>query len=141
MAAAAWPALRFVAVHAQHGREQGAVTEVPREAQRPASPTGGGSHLFFRQQVPERDSEGHAGLGQQPHGLGFGVPAGNASLQPGYQRPQLAGRLRGAPSVAGYVGQPDNGGTECEHGTEVRIVRAGNAKDVRRDIQRAGDMP
>jgi hypothetical protein len=132
---------KLIAVHAQHGREEGVVTEVPGEAQRPAGPAGGGGHLLLRQQVPERNSEGHTGLHQESHGLGFGVPAGNARLQPGDQRPQFADRLRGMPSVAGYVGQPDDGGTEREHRGEVGVVRPGNAEYVRRNGERAGDVP
>jgi len=45
----------FVAVHAQYGREQFPVAEVPGDAQRPAGPPGGGGQLFLRQQVAERD--------------------------------------------------------------------------------------
>jgi hypothetical protein len=142
MAAAVWPALRSsLPCMRKDGREQVTIIEVQGEAQRPSSPAGGGGHLLLGQQVAERDSEGDTGLHQQPHGLRFGVPAGKADLQPRDQRPQLANRLQSPTSAAGYVGQPDNGGTECEHGSEVCVVRPCNAEHVRRNVERAGDAP
>jgi hypothetical protein len=36
--------------------------------------------------------------------------------------------------------QPGDGGSECEHGEEVGVVRADDPEHVRRDGQRAGDM-
>lgn len=130
----------FVAVHAQYGREQFPVAEVPSDAQRPAGPPGGGGQLFLRKQVAERDPEGHPGLGQQPHGFKFGVPGGDAGFQPGDQWPQLADRIGGPPAMASDVGQSDDGCAECEHGGEVGVVRADDTEHVRRYGQRAGDM-
>ena len=68
----------FVAVHSQHGRQQLPIAKVPCDTQCPAGPPGGGSQPFLGQQMPERDPEVHAGLGQQPHRLSFGMPGGDA---------------------------------------------------------------
>ena len=91
---------------------------------RPAGPPGGGGQLFLRQQVAERDPEGDPGLGQQPHGFGFGVPGGDAGFQPGDERPQLADRIGGPPAMAGDVGQPDDAGApDGKSGDPHRLQR------------------
>ena len=104
----------FVAVHSQHGRQQVPIAKAPYDTQGPAGPPGGGSQPFLGQQMPKLDPEGHAGLGQQPHRLSFGMPGGDAGSQPGDQRPQLADRIGSPPGVAGDVGQPDHRAAERE---------------------------
>ena len=91
-------------MHAQHRRKQRPVADALGNTQRPAGPPRGSAQLLLREQVPECYPEGHPGLGQQSHGLRFGVPGGDAGFQPGDQRPQFAGRVGGTPALAGNVG-------------------------------------